>query len=460
MDSPLSAPRQAPPTSPQVTLQSSNSVAPVTPTDNTSETVITNDDAGADKPAVKTNTSIEQTTKVYIPEKRITQKQTALTKFYKLSPLHIIETSLDAHKSRFHNKKLPSTKRISSSKSTSSTMASTPPPAKRRATLNVGLLMPLPEDFQLMAEVAGITVPQMKEAHILSLQTLGFTITHPNVTPPTVQTPNNTVNVEDSPISNPTGRISNAGGGGYNSPPQHSFGTAFVPGKNQWVTDTATHALLGDRHNFRTTPGAAPLELTQSINRMQYLFSLAVEITGTIVTPEELEDICIEPMLSSADPTSRFANADLPTLSAVDGGFYHKGNLTLRDVLSGRHGILYSKQDKCPPHNCVMVLQLKGVAPNTGDATEHVIFLPDLLLLITVNNHRDMKDTAGGNRVRNAWQLRKDFFTAITSGDEASRVKACNARIAGRIFGGGDHAFAKLARISILSAQPNNRKTA
>jgi hypothetical protein len=95
MDSPLSAPLQAPPTSPQVTLQSSNSVAPVTPTDNTSETVITNDDAGTDKPAVKTNTSIEQTTKVYIPEKRITQKQTALTKFYKqFSPNDQIQPKL------------------------------------------------------------------------------------------------------------------------------------------------------------------------------------------------------------------------------------------------------------------------------------------------------------------------------------------------------------------------------
>jgi hypothetical protein len=126
MDSP--SPPSPPPTaiSPQMTTPPSTpgTTTTNTATDAVSETDNTQNNANAAGPILKTTTVVQTSINSHIQKKRLSQKQTALTNFYKLCPLHVIETNPRAHKSRKLDNKLLSSKLRSISTSAPSTMAS------------------------------------------------------------------------------------------------------------------------------------------------------------------------------------------------------------------------------------------------------------------------------------------------------------------------------------------------
>jgi hypothetical protein len=75
---------------------------------------------------------------------------------------------------------------------------------------------------------------------------------------------------------------------------------------------------------------------------LEHLFSLAAETTGTNLTALQLANICAQPAKSDADPTTRFNNADIPTLEAVDAGYYLTGEIELYSIFFGRSSHLYT----------------------------------------------------------------------------------------------------------------------
>jgi hypothetical protein len=69
-------------------------------------------------------------------------------------------------------------------------------------------------------------------------------------------------------------------------------------------------------------------------------------------------------------------------------------------------------------------------------------------MLITFNKHTDLKDKR--KRVRNAWQIRQNFFNTIYGKALPMQFSTCSKRIAGRLFGGGDGTTAELLRAAII----------
>jgi hypothetical protein len=133
--------------------------------------------------------------------------------------------------------------------------------------------------------------------------------------------------------------------------------------------------------------------LTCNINNLEHLFLLAAEILGTNLTALQLASVCAQPADSGADPATRFNNADIPTLAAVDAGYYLAGEIQLYTILFGHSGPLYTDTKKCPPEGAVIVMKLLGTVPNKPDPVyDHAIFIPDRRLLITMNTRIDTKD--------------------------------------------------------------------
>jgi hypothetical protein len=141
-----------------------------------------------------------------------------------------------------------------------------------------------------------------------------------------------------------------------------------------------------------------------NISKLEHLFLLAAEITGTNLTALQLATICAQPANSGTDQATRFNNADILTLEAVDAGYYLTGEIEPYSILFGHSGPLYTNARKCPPEGAVILMKLLGTVPNTTDPVyDHAIFIPDRHLLITMHTHIDTKDK--GKRIRNAWHI-------------------------------------------------------
>jgi hypothetical protein len=197
-----------------------------------------------------------------------------------------------------------------------------------------------------------------------------------------------------------------------------------------------------------------------NINNLEHLFSLAAEITGTNLTALQLASVWTQPADSGADPATHFNNADIPTLEAVDAGYYLTGEIALYAILFGHSGPLYTNPWKCPPEWAVILMKLLGTVPNNPDPVyDHAIFIPDRRLLITMNTHVDTKGK--GKQIRNAWHIREKFVSD-TNGKQTPSGKrsVCNKHIAGTIFGGGDGSHAEVLRAAILYPKPSNLKVA
>jgi hypothetical protein len=192
------------------------------------------------------------------------------------------------------------------------------------------------------------------------------------------------------------------------------------------------------------------LVLKCNINNLEHLFSLAAEISGTNLTALQLTSVCAQPANSGADPATRFNNADIPTLAAVDAGYYLAGEIHLYTILFGHSGPLYTDTRKCPPEGSVIVMNLLGTVPNKPDPVyDHAIFIPDRRLLITLNTHTDTKDK--GKRIRNAWHIRQKFVTDINNRDSTSGKRSvCDKRIT----------HAEVLRAAIIYPKPSNLKVA
>jgi hypothetical protein len=193
---------------------------------------------------------------------------------------------------------------------------------------------------------------------------------------------------------------------------------------------------------------------------LEHLFLLAAEITGTNLTALQLASVCAQPTKSGADPATRFNNANIPTLEAVDAGYYLTGEIELYSILFGHNGPLYTNKGRCPPEGAVIVMKLLGTVPNTTDPVyDHAMFIPDRWLLITMNTHIDTKDK--GRRIRNAWHICGKFVTDINDRtNTTSKRSVCNKRIAGTIFGGDDGSHAEVLRAAIIYPKPSNLKVA
>jgi hypothetical protein len=202
----------------------------------------------------------------------------------------------------------------------------------------------------------------MKYAHDLSLQTLGYTRI-PKVTPRTIASPFNTVNLLHSPIklmgalSHPTTPTDpppqplpivaghETASHSYHSPPIASFGPHLINGPNKWVNEADTFLVLQTYHNFCTTTPTPNLVLNCGINRMVQLFALRAEITGTILNAQQVANLCAQPAKSDADPA-------IPTIEAVDAVYYLTGRIKLYSILFGQSGPLYANKKRCPPLGC------------------------------------------------------------------------------------------------------------
>jgi hypothetical protein len=115
------------------------------------------------------------------------------------------------------------------------------------------------------------------------------------------------------------------------------------------------------------TAPAPNLVLKCNINNLEHLFSLAAEISGTNLTALQLASVCAQTANSGADPATRFNNANIPTLEAVDAGYYLAGEIELYAILFGHSGPLYTNTKKCPPEGAVILMKLLGTVPNNPD---------------------------------------------------------------------------------------------
>jgi hypothetical protein len=264
-----------------------------------------------------------------------------------------------------------------------------------------------------MACAAEISGTQIQQAYDLTLQTLGYTVI-PKITPRTsvatantgnrklsprvLESPDNTVAFADlvhSPIKQMANLTSaspppkpsahtlpflvshNITLHSYKTPSIASFTPKLERGPNQWVNERDTFSVLQTYHGFCTTAPTPNLVLKCNINKLEHLFSLAAEITGTNLTTLQLAKVCAQPAKSDADPATRFNNADIPTLETVDAGYCLIGKIELYSILFGRSGPLYTNERKCPPEGAVILMKILGTVPNTTDPVyDHVIFIP------------------------------------------------------------------------------------
>ena len=234
------------------------------------------------------------------------------------------------------------------------------------------------------------------------------------------------------------------------------FTSVFAPGKNRWVTEENCQRILTKTYNFPRFPA---LVLRQDANTLRKLLKLAGTIIGYDLDSDELSELCNHDADSDTDPAARFKNARIRGIVAQDIGSYTSTPLQLHDILFGKQGALYENTKNHPPKNCVVIMKLKATLPNNPRAViDHAIFLPDILMLITINTHIDLKDSEY-RRVRNAWQIRSEMFDNICDAQHKTQAVAiCNRRIAGRIFGGGDGTNAELLRAAVIYSKPDNTR--
>jgi hypothetical protein len=435
-----------------------------------------------------------------LPGRNPQKRQAALTRFYQMQPLHLIRSIRKAQNStnqKAHN----SIKRRNENLSTQlppyqsaafSNMDTITPPAKRQNTRSHGLIVqvPIPDarNFRDMALLSGdITPRQMELAWSNSLHFLGYELP-PTVTPATAATvPAATINLLDSPLRQDDLFYNNPGNFHPPSPPPaplppppvqfpqppaqapqppeevaftqarlNSFTPDHAAGSNIFVDEVNCQRVLNIYYGLRPR-NVEPLILNRDINTMEHLFALAAEIAGTVLNQRQLKEVCVQPATHEVDPAARFNNAAIPGLGAIDANHYTPKDILLYDIFCGQHGVLYSNADNQPPKNCVIVMKIKATIPNVREPViDHAIFLPDVLMLITVNAHVDTKDKY--KRVRNAWQVRREYLVDVLAAQPAKKHDHCNRRLTGKIFGGGDGSSAELLRAAVLYSKPDNRK--
>jgi hypothetical protein len=468
---------------------------PVSPGVNTvSDSISETDDASMNEPEITTTQTIKPCspllpapTKLVLWPKQI---QTALTTFYTTQPRKVVKQKHRAHNPKKRNSKTLTASFTTSPTSTSPKMAPYTPPNKRRNVQTHGLVIqmviPTDQDFSVMARSSGdISVGQMTLAYNNALQFIGYSL-------PTTVTPAGSAGsplvVIDTPVSSPIRSpirprplleaVQNRETLRPVPPPAplppaaHNDEAAFTPGKlrsftdnfatgkNVWVTEANCHRILNIHYDFRPLQvplQVEPLVLNTPINTMQRTYGLAAEIAGTLLTEDQLTRVCAQAATNEIDPATRFINANIPTIEAKDAGRYNHNEIPLHDIFFGKHGELYKDSNNQPPRNCVIIMKIKATVPNKRDPIiAHALFLPDVLMLITVNNHVDTKDTH--KRVRNAWQIRSEYFHHVSSAHLAKKRDHCNKRLTGKIFGGGDGSTAELLRAAIIYGKPDNRK--
>jgi hypothetical protein len=272
-----------------------------------------------EEPTSPTTAPVLNQLELRIPKTHMSQKQTALTNFYTIQPLHIIETHSRTHKSQNLANPQVASKRRSSSTFPTPTMSTTPRQPKRSKLFNIAIPHPSDKEFQVMACAAGITGLEIQRAYDLTLQTLGYTVI-PRVTPQASTTtltpgkhqsspratasPDNAGNVLDltqspikkmatlgraSPPTDPSNLLpfmaqDDTSAFSYKSPATATFTPKLERGANKWVSERDTFRVLQRYHNFRATVPTSNLVLTCNINNLEHLFLLVAEIAGTKLT--------------------------------------------------------------------------------------------------------------------------------------------------------------------------------
>ena len=405
------------------------------------------------KPTAKTNRQlIGKVTPpaLRLPTQRSPRKQTALTAFYAIQPLHIIQSNRKAHNSNKRKlQKLSSTlppfqqiHRTSMSSNPLSTGTDQP-------TITMNIPVPSAQQMTLMATSCGISTTQLALALecLLQFQGLSFPLLTNSITPNSGskrKTSGPTINLDESDSESTSPAIMLT----Y----KNKFTSSFNKGNNKWVADNDLLHVLKRSYNFLPPT----LNLCAARNKLTRLVTLASDILNAELTLTQVQDIC--DMDERTDPYTRFTTTNNPSIMAVDTVSY-ASDLQMYDVMFGKQGSLYNNPSGIePPKNSIIFMQVKGSVPNQVLGTsniEHAIFLPDQLLLLTINNFVDSKDEGGNHRVRNAWQIREAFYTGITSTEDPSeKTRICNQRIAGRIFGGGGNSLCTLMRAAVLYKTP------
>ena len=439
-----------------------------------------------------------------LPTQQSQRKQTALTAFYAIQPLHIIQGNRNTHNSNKRNfQKLSSTLPPFQQQKAShtSTMSSPHSTKKRKGVQTQSLMFEVPKpstaDYIQMAKACdNITPKQMELAFCASLQCMGYTMPSVNgyhsdeVTKVDLTNSDDESSLEsrderredrqEEPLyASPKANHNRSNRTSTTSSSQKdrvrtflksqptdeqtitpsklaSFTAVFAPGKNRWVTEENCQRILIKTYNFPHYPA---LVLRQDANTLRKLLKLAGTIIGCDLNSDELSALCNHSADSDTDPMARFKNARIRGIVAKDIGNYTTTPLLLHDILFGKQGALYENENNQPPSNCVIFMKLKATLPNNPRAViDHAIFLPDILMLITINTHIDLKDDY--KRVRNAWQIRREMFDNIcTAQHKAQATAICNRRIAGRIFGGGDGTNAELLRAAVIYSKPDMHNT-
>ena len=225
-------------------------------------------------------------------------------------------------------------------------------------------------------------------------------------------------------------------------------------GSNKWFKPTEVIEALQRHYAFRVGHGYR-LRLNSGVNRLQRIFALATKIVGTTLSPDQISVIA-KGKADLVDPSTRVNRLNLQTVTTTDVDHYdtHGVGFELHDILLGIRGSLYSDPRNLPPSNCVIILQCEAKVPKiSGTCYEHALFLPDILMLITINEFEDMKDQR--KRVRNTWIMRDQFYEEVKNTTLlAGRRDVCNKRIGGKIFGGGAGTTVTLKRAVIVSKTP------
>jgi hypothetical protein len=412
------------------------------------------------KPTAKTNMQLLGNVSppaIRLPTQRSPRKQTALTAFYAIQPLHIIQSNRKAHNSKKRklqklSSTLPPFQQIPHTSMSSNPLST----GRDQPTIAINIPVPSQQQMTLMANSCGISTGQLAMALECLLQFQGFSFPLPNnaITPNSGSKRKNSgktsglnpiqVDGSDSDASSPAKRLFN------NS--LSKFTSSFNRGPNKWIADDDLLEVLKACYNFLPTT----LNLNASRNKLTRLVTLASDILNADLTLTQVQAIC--DMDERTDPYTRFTTASNPSIMAVDTVSY-ASDLQMYNVMFGKQGSLYNNDTGLkPPKNSIIFMQVKGSVPNQVLGTsniEHAIFLPDQLLLLTINDFVDSKDEGGNHRVRNAWQIREGFYTDITSTEELNeKTKICNQRIAGRIFGGGGNSLCTLMRAAVLYKTP------
>jgi hypothetical protein len=410
------------------------------------------------KPTAKTNMQILGNVSppaIRLPTQRSPRKQTALTAFYTIQPLHIIQSNRKAHNSNKRKLQKLSSPLPPFQQNLHTSMSFNPlSPGPGNPTATVQIPVPSDKQMTLIATSCGISTEQLSLALEFFLQFQGYTF--PNQITPASGTKrkvneHNPINIDgDSDTNSAVGHLT------YDYMAQgferKFFTTAFNKGNNKWIPDHILLQVLKEYYNFMPTT----LNLCASRDKLTRLVTLASDILNAGLSLTQVNAIC--DMDNVADPFTRFTATDTPSIMAVDSVKY-TSDLQLHNVMFGKNGSLYkSTSGIVPPKNSIIFMQIKGFIPSQEIGTtniEHAIFLPEQLLLITVNDFEDAKDESGNYRVRNAWQIRNNLYRDITNTEDPSeKIKICNQRVAGRIFGGGGNSQATLLRAAILFKPP------